>query len=91
MPDETAETNDVLQGVNVEVRICVGSASPTVRELLGMQVNTVLPLDKKIEDPVELFIGERRIGAGHLEEVEGISGQLAVRLTSVGDVTGGPT
>ncbi len=47
----------------------------------------MLSLDKRLEDPVELFVGEKLIGIGVLEVVEG-DGQnrLAVRLTEVVDL-----
>jgi flagellar motor switch protein FliN/FliY len=42
------------------------------------------PLDRRIDDPVELWIGDRLIARGELQEVEGgEGGQLAVRLTEV--------
>jgi flagellar motor switch protein FliN/FliY len=44
----------------------------------------VLPLDRRIDDPVELYIGDRLIARGELQEIEGgEGGQLAVRLTEV--------
>jgi flagellar motor switch protein FliN/FliY len=46
----------------------------------------VLALDTRIEDPVELYVGERLIARGELQELDGAeAGQLAVRLTEVVD------
>lgn len=73
-----------LHNIPVEVSISVGRARPLVRELLELGENAVLTLDKKIDDPVELFVGGRLIARGQLEQVDdGESGQLAVRLTEV--------
>ena len=70
--------------VPIEVTVRVGRARPAVSELLAMQDGTVLALDRRIEDPVELYVGERLIGRGVLEEVPGEEpGRLAVRLTEV--------
>ena len=70
--------------VPIEVTVRVGRARPAVSELLAMQDGTVLALDRRIEDPVELYVGERLIGRGVLEEVAGDdTGRLAVRLTEV--------
>ncbi|GFE64395.1 FliM/FliN family flagellar motor switch protein [Litoreibacter roseus] len=86
MPDQATGKDDVLQGVNVELKVSVGTARPTVKDLLSLQADAVLPLDKTLEDPVELFIGDRLIGRGHLEEAEGdVEGRLAVRITALGD------
>jgi flagellar motor switch protein FliN/FliY len=81
---------DVLANVSVEVRVSVGNAKPTVEQLINLQEDTVLTLDKGIDDPVELFIGDKLIARGQLEEIEGDnSGRLAVRLTAIGDPQAG--
>ena len=73
-----------LQQIPIEISVTVGKARPSVRELLKLAENAVLPLDKRIEDPVDLYIGEKLIARGELQELEGgESGQLAVRLTEV--------
>lgn len=70
--------------VPIEITISVGRARPLIRDLLQMGENAILPLDRRVDDPVELFIGDRLIARGILEEVpDGPPGQLAVRLTEV--------
>ena len=72
--------------VPIEITISVGKAHPLVRELLQLKSNAVLTLDKRVDDPVELYIGKKLIARGELEEVgEDGDGQLAVRLTEVPD------
>ncbi len=76
--------------VPIEIQISVGRARPLVRDLLRLRRDAVLPLDRKIDDPVELFVGDRLIARGELTEVEGdAGGHLAVRLTEVVDLQGG--
>ncbi|MBP1805086.1 FliM/FliN family flagellar motor switch protein [Rubellimicrobium aerolatum] len=73
-----------LRALPVEITISVGRARPLVRDLLALGPGAVLPLDRRIDDPVELYIGERLIARGELQELEGgEGGQLAVRLTEV--------
>ena len=73
-----------LRSVPVEITVSVGRARPTIRDLLALGENTVLTLDRSVDDPVELFIGDRLIARGELREVEdGDPSQLAVRLTEV--------
>ncbi len=75
--------------VPIEVTISVGRARPLVKDLLELGENAVLPLDRKIDDPVELYIGDRLIARGELQELDGeAAGQLAVRLTEVADLNG---
>ncbi len=70
--------------VPVEVAVCVGRARPKVRDLLRLGPGGVLPLDRGVDDPVELYVGDRLIARGELVEAEdGQSGQLAVRLTEI--------
>jgi flagellar motor switch protein FliN/FliY len=72
-----------LSRVPVEITISVGRAHPTVAELLSLRRDAVLPLDRGVDDPVELYAGDRLIARGQLQEVEGGQGRLAVRLTEV--------
>ncbi len=89
-PDTPAElAGNPFTEVPIEITISVGKAHPLVRELLQLKNNSVLTLDKRIDDPVELFIGNKLIARGELEELEDDSGQLAVRLTEVADVKSG--
>lgn len=74
--------------VPVEITISVGRARPTVRELLTMGPDAVLALDRRVDDPVELFVGDRLIARGELTELPG-DGQLAVRLTEIAQLPGG--
>ena len=68
----------------------MGKARPLVRDLLRMKRDSILPLDRRVEDPVELYVGDKLIARGELTEMEGESnGQLAVRLTEVVDLQNG--
>lgn len=74
-------------GVPIDVTISVGKARPLVSELVELRRDSVLTLDSKIDDPVELYIGDRLIARGELQEIEDGSGRLGVRLTEVADVS----
>lgn len=76
-------------GVPIEVTISVGRARPLVSDLVSLRRDSVLPLDSKIDDPVEILIGDRLIARGELQEMDDDSGRLAVRLTEVADLSQG--
>ncbi len=79
-----------LTQVPVEIVICVGKARPKLADLLKVEQGSVLTLDSRIDDPVELYVGDRLIARGELQEMEGEQGgQLAVRLTQVADLESG--
>ena len=87
--DDIAADNPFSQ-VPIEITISVGRARPQVRDLLRLEPDAILTLDRRVDDPVELYVGDRLIARGELTEVEGdVPGQLAVRLTEVANLRGG--
>lgn len=89
MENPAADSNPFAQ-VPIEVTISVGKARPLVRDLLRLGRDAILPLDRRVEDPVELYVGDRLIARGVLQELDGeAAGQLAVRLTEVANLRGG--
>ena len=70
--------------VPIEITISVGMARPLIRDLLSLEEDAVLPLDRALDDPVELYVGDKLIGRGQLEEIEGEgSGKLGVRVVEI--------
>ncbi len=89
MPDTSADEHPFTR-VPIEITVSVGRAFPVVRDLLALTNDAVLVLDKRVEDPVELYVGDKLIARGELQELEGENaGQLAVRLTEVADLSNG--
>ena len=70
--------------VPIEITISVGVSRPLIRDLLDIDENAILPLDKGLDDPVELYVGDKLIALGQLEEIDGEgSGRLGVRIVEV--------
>lgn len=87
--DDHPDTSPFSQ-VPIEITVSVGKARPLVRDLLRMGRDAVLALDRKVDDPVELYVGDRLIARGELQELDGDqAGQLAVRLTEVANLRSG--
>ena len=84
-----AARSSAFMGVPIEVIISVGKTRPLVSDLVKLRRDSVLSLDTKIDDPVELYIGDRLIARGELQEMEDQNGQLGVRLTEVADLSNG--
>ena len=84
-PTRGAARSAAFLGVPIEVTISVGKARPLVSELVELRRDSVLTLDSSINDPVELYIGDRLIARGELQELGDDSGRLGVRLTEVAD------
>lgn len=86
---DTSNANPFTQ-VPIEITISVGKARPLVRDLLRLKRDAVLPLDRRVDDPVELYVGDKLIARGELTELDGDqAGQLGVRLTEVADLQNG--
>ena len=82
--DPTARSARLMQQIPIEVTVSVGKARPLVQDLLNLSESSILPLDRRIDDPVEIYVGDKLIARGELQEMEGAdAGQLAVRLTEV--------
>ncbi|MEM1382413.1 MAG: FliM/FliN family flagellar motor C-terminal domain-containing protein [Pseudomonadota bacterium] len=73
--------------VPVDVVVSVGTAQPVIGELLAMRRDMVLPLSSRVDDPVQVMVGDRVIARGELEELNEEGGKLGVRLTEVVDVS----
>jgi flagellar motor switch protein FliN/FliY len=87
---ERKTTSNPFISVPIEILVSVGKARPLIRDLIDLGENDVLCLDKRVEDPVELYVGERLIARGQLEEMGGDkAGQIGVRLTEIADLRNG--
>lgn len=87
---KAADASNPFVSVPVEVIVSVGKARPLIRDLVSLGENATLTLDKRVEDPVDLYVGDRLVARGQLEELEGDqAGQLAVRLTEIADLQNG--
>ena len=85
--EERDLTSGILNQVPIEITISVGRARPIVRDLMKLRRDSVLVLDRRVDDPVELFIGDKLVARGMLQEMEGEQvGYLGVRLTEIIDL-----
>ncbi len=85
---EARQSEASFKHVPIEIIVSVGRARPLVRDLLRLEEGSVLMLDKRVEDLVELYVGDRLIGMGVLEIADAGEhhGQLCVRLVDVNDL-----
>ncbi len=84
---EEGKHRRAIFSVQVDVVVSVGQARPVIGELLAMRRDMVMPLSTRVDDPVQIMVGDRVIARGELEEMGDETGRLGVRLTEVVDVT----
>ncbi len=84
---ESAGYKRSIYALPVSVQVVIGTARPTIAELLQMKEDSLLQLDSKIEDPVDLCINNRVIARGELIETDPATGSIGVKLTQIVDIS----
>jgi flagellar motor switch protein FliN/FliY len=69
-----------LSGLALPVRIRIGSASMTVGELTRLGAGSVIALDRRVDEPVEVLIGDRVVARGELVSIDD---EMGVRITEI--------
>lgn len=69
-----------LYDVPVKVQAVLGRARMPIGELLKLQIGTVVELDRRVGEPVDIFVNNRLIARG---EVVLIESALGVTLTEI--------
>lgn len=67
---------DITVGLTVEL----GRTNMKVRDIMALASGTVLQLDKKVEDHVDLYVNGKLIGRG---EVVVVDDSLGIKITEV--------
>lgn len=71
----------ILAGLEVSLRVKLGEVTLTIEDLLALKSGAVLALDRKLNEPVELYLNQGLIGRGEIVAVDDCFG---VRVTEVG-------
>ena len=71
---------DILLDATLEVEVSLGRIQPRVRELLAFGPGSVVELDKRAGDPVDLYLRGKRFATGKLVVV---GDQLGVRIKEI--------
>jgi len=72
---------DAIRGVKVEVSVLLGNADVSVGTLFEMKSGEVLPLDRRIDEPLDLVVDGKVVARGELVVVEN---SLGLRITEIG-------
>jgi flagellar motor switch protein FliN/FliY len=70
---------DALLNVKLDVRIVLGHNRMPVAELLKLTRGSVIELDRKVGDPVDIMINDRLVARGDLVKIEGDMIGVALR------------
>ena len=86
--NETGSTtirNQNILNLPVEIVVSVGKARMTVQQLMNLTPESVVELDAKIDDPAEIYVGERLIARGELVNSEENESAIGIRLVQICD------
>ncbi len=81
--DEAALRNKNIMDLPVRIVVSVGGAQVSVKDLLDLKQDTVIDLDARIDDPVDIYVGERLIARGELVEASDNENGIGVKLLEV--------
>jgi flagellar motor switch protein FliN len=82
---ESARNLDLLLEIELRAMLRFGQRKMALREVLQLNPGSVVDLDRRVEEPVELLVDGRVIARG---QVVVIDGNYGLRITEVGGVSG---
>jgi len=72
--------SDVIMDISVGLSVELGRTQMAVRDVMGLCPGTVIELEKKADEPVDLFVNGRLVGRG---EVVVVNESLGIKITEV--------
>lgn len=79
-PPSSLDELEAVFDVPVKVKAVLGGARVPVGELIQMRSGSVLELDRRVGEPVDVFVNGRLIARGELVLIDGL---LGVTLTEI--------
>lgn len=71
---------DVIMDVPVDVSVELGSCRMPMREVLQLQIGSVIQLDKVADAPVDIFVNRKLIARGEVVVVED---RFGIKITEI--------
>lgn len=65
-----AKSMDAIFGVKLNVRVVLGTSRMQISELLNLTKGSVIELDRRVGEPVEIMINDRTVARGDLVRVQ---------------------
>jgi flagellar motor switch protein FliN/FliY len=78
--DETIRPIEAVYDVPVTVSAILGSAKMPVSDLLKLTRGSIVELERKIGDPIDIYVNNRLVAKG---EIVSVDDKLAITMTEV--------
>lgn|SRR5436190_12732008 len=83
-PEETTSRNmEMVMRIPVTVKIVLGSATMPVANLMRLGRGAVIPLDRRVGEPVDMVVNGRVVARGEVVVVGEDSSRFGIKLTEV--------
>lgn len=73
----------VIMNIPVDVQIMLGSTEMPVSELMALQKGSIVALDRRIGEPVDVTVNGRRIARGEITVMDNDPSRFGIRLTEI--------
>lgn len=84
----TAHPVDLLAGISVRVSVEVGATSMTLSELAALEAGSVIALDRKVGEPLDICANGSLVARGEIVSVEGRYGIRITELVAAASMPG---
>lgn len=78
-----AKGHDAVMRIPVMVRIVLGATSMPLQKLLSMGRGSIVPLDRKVGDLVDIVVNDRTIARGEVVVLDEAASRFAVSIREV--------
>ena len=70
MSEPDAKSVDAIMGVRLNVRVVLGTSRMQISDLLDLTKGSVIELDRRVGEPVDVMINDRIVARGDLVRVQ---------------------
>ncbi len=72
---------EMLMDVKLQLRVRIGKKTMLLKDVINMDIGSIVELDQLANEPLEILIDDKKIGEG---EVVIVDGNFGIQITSVG-------
>ena len=78
---EEIKNLEMLMDIKLQLRVRIGSKVMLLKDVIGMDIGSVIELDQLASEPLDILIEDKKIGEG---EVVIVDGNFGIQITSIG-------
>ena len=78
---EEVKNLEMLMDIKLQIRVRIGSKIMLLKDVIAMDIGSVVELDQLASEPLDILIEDKKIGEG---EVVIVDGNFGIQITSIG-------